>query len=70
MADNIASNKTRTSLSITNECHRLMNEISAKEGISRNAVVERAVRMYARSMKIAVKDADTVTPVTPENETK
>lgn len=69
MADNIASNKTRTSLSITNECHRLMNEISAKEGLSRNAVVERAVRMYARSMGISVKDAGTVTPVTPDTTT-
>ena len=54
MADKISSTKTRTSLSITDECHRLMNEIAALEGISRNAVIEKAVRAYANNLGVKV----------------
>jgi hypothetical protein len=49
MADRIASHKTRTNLSITKECSELMTAISKKNGISRNAVIELAVRMLAES---------------------
>jgi predicted HicB family RNase H-like nuclease len=55
MADKISPTKTRTSLSITDECHRLMNEIAALEGISRNAVIEKAVRMYATRLGVEIK---------------
>ncbi|GIV81800.1 MAG: hypothetical protein KatS3mg051_1154 [Anaerolineae bacterium] len=46
--------KKRTSLGITHECDRLMDELAARLGVSRNVVVELAVRELAKLHKIEI----------------
>lgn len=64
MADRISDKKTRVNFSVTKECDALIQAIADGRGISRNAAMEIIVRYYADAHAI------TVTPVTPESETK
>lgn len=55
MASMEAQTKLPRSYKLTEECLRLMALLAAKLGVNKSAVIELAVRDYARSQGVVVK---------------
>ncbi len=50
--------KERTSFTLSPEVRRLLRELSARNGVSQASVIEIAVREYARSQNVPVRERE------------
>ncbi len=54
----MSDGKQATSMRLSEEARRLLDELARRQGITRSAVMELAIREYARSQGVRVRQED------------
>ncbi len=54
----MSDGKQATSMRLSEEARRLLDELARRQGITRSAVMELAIREYARSQGVRVRQGE------------